>query len=718
VESRFEYDASQRLRRERLLDSSGTALRDEQLAYDLDSNLVAIDDLRPTASVPAASPRRTTARFDHDELHRLVRVSYGEGGSGGAIDYELDALGNLLRQSTPAAGQPGHLDDPAVDLGAVGYQGGRSGRQGRRPGHPPGPHALTSTANGHRLEYDANGNVTLHGAARLTWDFEDRLERHTSPESSADYRYDHKGRRVIRSVVRGQSREETWSIDPACEVRQDGTLVKYAFLDGRRVARIQGSLDPAREIVQSQRLVSGWNLVAAAVETSLRLRDAFGADAAVYEASGASSYSPVDLASPLQIGRALWVHVPTARVASWRGLPRALAAGATSPAPLHAWPRLEAFRPALHLTDDPALLVFDGAARRWLRRDPSLPAFLSDAPVELGSAQAFWSPAPIRFQAGAAEAGSLVFYHTDSVGSIAAMTDASGALIEERTHYPFGALRSSHRPGAPVGGTDFDFTGHERDRESGLVYMGARSYLDLAGVFLSPDPRFTAVAALGGGSEADQKSFASFLANPQMGNLYSHALRQPLKYIDPTGLEVAFSKALAANPTFKHAWRAFASTPKGQEVLELIEDMGGRVYLKSGNVSSKLLGFPSSNRSYNAEAKMGTVTLNAAGHGASPSKYGITSAEAINNLARDIHRELIGVYHQHMIQGYRELPGEIGGKLTDLGNKDPVESARLTRRMGFVAEEILDHTEMMRNPSKDSDVVDFEKELNADAKPK
>ena len=151
-----------------------------------------------------------------------------------------------------------------------------------------------------------------------------------------------------------------------------------------------------REAIQSQRLVSGWNLVSAALATTLDLRGAFGDDAAVYVATGASSYAPLDLDTPLPFGKALWVHAPTARVATWRGLPRPLAAGTTSTGPLHAWPRLEGLQPALHLEGDPALMVFDAATRRWLRRDPSLPAFLSDAPSELGAAQTFWAQEAVR----------------------------------------------------------------------------------------------------------------------------------------------------------------------------------------------------------------------------------------------------------------------------------------------------------------------------------
>ena len=65
-------------------------------------------------------------------------------------------------------------------------------------------------------------------------------------------------------------------------------------------------------------------------------------------------------------------------------------------------------------------------------------------------------------------------------------------------------------------------TGKERDSESGNDYFGARYYASSMGRFMSPDP--------GWFMEAD-------LTNPQRWNLYSYALNNPLKLIDPNGMD-------------------------------------------------------------------------------------------------------------------------------------------------------------------------------------
>ncbi len=64
------------------------------------------------------------------------------------------------------------------------------------------------------------------------------------------------------------------------------------------------------------------------------------------------------------------------------------------------------------------------------------------------------------------------------------------------------------------------FTGKERDTETGLDYFGARYYSGAQGRFTSPDPE---------NASADP-------ADPQSWNGYAYARNNPLKYVDPDGL--------------------------------------------------------------------------------------------------------------------------------------------------------------------------------------
>lgn len=64
-----------------------------------------------------------------------------------------------------------------------------------------------------------------------------------------------------------------------------------------------------------------------------------------------------------------------------------------------------------------------------------------------------------------------------------------------------------------------NFTGKERDIETGLDYFGARYYSLSLGRFTSTDPLMVS---------AKQK-------NPQTWNRYTYGLNNPLRFIDPDG---------------------------------------------------------------------------------------------------------------------------------------------------------------------------------------
>ncbi len=66
------------------------------------------------------------------------------------------------------------------------------------------------------------------------------------------------------------------------------------------------------------------------------------------------------------------------------------------------------------------------------------------------------------------------------------------------------------------------YTGKERDAESGLDYFGARYYGSALGRFTSPDPLMASAHA----------------SDPQSWNRYAYAMNNPLRFVDPDGMEV------------------------------------------------------------------------------------------------------------------------------------------------------------------------------------
>jgi RHS repeat-associated protein len=70
------------------------------------------------------------------------------------------------------------------------------------------------------------------------------------------------------------------------------------------------------------------------------------------------------------------------------------------------------------------------------------------------------------------------------------------------------------------------FTQKERDNESGLDYFGARYYSSAQGRFTSHDPIFVS---------------AKRLIDPQRLNQYAYTRNNPLKFVDPDGMDLALT---------------------------------------------------------------------------------------------------------------------------------------------------------------------------------
>ncbi|MDC0682432.1 RHS repeat-associated core domain-containing protein [Sorangium atrum] len=115
------------------------------------------------------------------------------------------------------------------------------------------------------------------------------------------------------------------------------------------------------------------------------------------------------------------------------------------------------------------------------------------------------------------------YVHVDHLGSIDALTDEDGGLIERRSYDPFGQRRNpvwGERPPASFPSeTTQGFTGHESDDDLGLVNMKGRIYDPRIGRFLTTDPII---------------SIPSF---GQSWNPYSYVRNSPLNHVDPSGFQ-------------------------------------------------------------------------------------------------------------------------------------------------------------------------------------
>jgi RHS repeat-associated protein len=536
VVTSYAYDNRHRLDSLITTNSGGTELINYAYQFDPASNITSIIDKRPYSYVPRTSQRRNTQIFQYDDLYRLTQVRYARQddlqANFGQIDYAYDAIGNMLSKTSPAYGQPGHIDDNNnVNLGAMSYTGGRFGRIGRDPCDPSGPHALTATANGATYQYDDNGNMTDIEGAICTWDFKDRLVRYQKDDVDARYTYDYTGRRITKLVTKDGQTTQTLYPNRAFEIRPNQAPTKFVFNNSARVARVKGTLDPGRDRVQRIWLNEGKNLVCLAVQTSQTIGEVFGLDCAAYSWDGLT-YQWMNPFETLSVGRPVWVDVPTSRVVAAVGTYDSRMADVNIPAgrSLQAWPRLEPFAPAIHIQGEVSLNAFDAFAGLWWHSYPALPQFVSNMPAEIPAASGLWcSPvSDANISSAATEPHDVLFYHSDHLGSSSVITDVNGVLVQETANYPFGHPRNDFTadPNNPFL-ADYKFTGKEKDKESGLQYFETRYYLAHVGNFVSVDPLVLAPTE-------------KYLITPKFAHPYAYAAHTPLIYFDPDGRQLFF----------------------------------------------------------------------------------------------------------------------------------------------------------------------------------
>ncbi len=108
----------------------------------------------------------------------------------------------------------------------------------------------------------------------------------------------------------------------------------------------------------------------------------------------------------------------------------------------------------------------------------------------------------------------LYFYHSDHLGSTSLITDKDGDLVQHIEYTPFGEVFIEERNN--TWNTPYLFNAKELDEETGLYYYSARYYDPRTSLFLSADPM--------------QEKYPNI-------STYAYCFNNPVRYIDPTGME-------------------------------------------------------------------------------------------------------------------------------------------------------------------------------------
>lgn len=128
---------------------------------------------------------------------------------------------------------------------------------------------------------------------------------------------------------------------------------------------------------------------------------------------------------------------------------------------------------------------------------------------------------------------TVKYVHTDALGSVVAMTDASGLVVEAvREYEPYGGQLVPAIVDGP------GYAGHVQDATTGLTYMQQRYYDPEIPRFLSVDP----VTAYDNG---DMRHF----------NRYAYAFNNPYSFKDPDGRCSQFINGLVGGLPCEHQQR-------------------------------------------------------------------------------------------------------------------------------------------------------------------
>jgi RHS repeat-associated protein len=106
------------------------------------------------------------------------------------------------------------------------------------------------------------------------------------------------------------------------------------------------------------------------------------------------------------------------------------------------------------------------------------------------------------------------YYHADGLGSITALTDVKGKVVQRYDYDSFGNMKHHGHKVKQL----YTYTAREYDRETGLHYYRARYYDPKTGRFIRKDP------------------FPGFANLPQTLNRYTYVGNNPANKIDPWGL--------------------------------------------------------------------------------------------------------------------------------------------------------------------------------------
>jgi RHS repeat-associated protein len=208
------------------------------------------------------------------------------------------------------------------------------------------------------------------------------------------------------------------------------------------------------------------------------------------------------------------------------------------------------------------------------------------------------------------------FYYWDHLGTVrmTAGENPTAETVERHDYEPYGL---EMLPATNVAGNTHQFTGHERDLDTGIDYMHARYYGGNMGRFMRPDP-------LDLGNQIKRS-----LTDPQAWNLYSYVRGNPVIAADPTGLTtyiIAYGTTddACTQDAYKQVAEAEAAKIKASDTYSADSD---QVIVQQVSQGAEVEALQST------EYKTGPVNLTVIGHATA----GTSDPKTVGAIAMNVH---------------------------------------------------------------------------------
>ncbi|MFR6389905.1 MAG: RHS repeat-associated core domain-containing protein, partial [Prevotella sp.] len=138
----------------------------------------------------------------------------------------------------------------------------------------------------------------------------------------------------------------------------------------------------------------------------------------------------------------------------------------------------------------------------------------NDGSLEAAQARVMARAMKNNFQEGDSYEKMQFYYHPDHLGSSSYITNLEGEVVQHIEYVPFGEVFVEERNN--IWNTPYLFNAKEFDEETGLYYYGARYYDPRLGLWITTDPL--------------QEKYYDI-------STYCYAYNNPIRYVDPTGME-------------------------------------------------------------------------------------------------------------------------------------------------------------------------------------